>query len=587
MQLMDNQSAPSREPPGAGRCGEATATVLRYLVLAAVLVLGVVGGAGMTRPSSAGWAVMILAAMALWAGWLYWRAVLGDRDVPAHLLHPFAAAAVIVLLGHLLLPRAAGRAAPAAILGSIDSDLLMRLMTLSLLVLLAQDVLGRVVHMRWMLTGLGGFVAAGAVLRLCTSPSPAGAPAVTLGGLAGVGMLLAPLRMPEEPAERLLPFVPDSLRRYGAVARIGAAALLAALLVVRHPGCAAGGVVAAAAAGAALLLAGGIFPGRRRLLASGAVLAACAAAGVVRLGLSVPPWLGSVRLWGEGVVPIDPASAGVWTIGASAGWVGVALLAGGIVTALVRSLWACRLSAPGDQGRAALWAAVVLVAGCSLLAPGGLTVPSAAVVAAIALGLMPHMMVHRVRRFHGWVVVCAFAVTLAVMGLQRMLCPTAWSILAARYGDGPLHLFGTFVLAGVLFWQLARGRFAAAAACAVAAAAVASMGELAQRLLSTRTPQWSDVVWNCLGAAGALAVFGLIRAAAMVEGLLAARPRVSKEGYETWRHVTAGGAFPSAGRSRPPSRPQPPGPAPSPRTRSARSDPPEGSDRQSRSSRRR
>jgi len=562
------------------------AAILRYLVLAAVLLLGVVGGAGMTRPSEMGWAAVILAAMGLWAGWLYWRAVLGDRDVPGHLLHPFSAAAAAVLLGHLLLS-GGGQDGAAAPLGSTDSDVLMRLMTLSLLVLLAQDVLGRAAHMRWLPTGLGAFVAVGAILRLYTSPAPPGAAAVTLGGLAGVGMLLTPLWMPDCPSQRLLPFLSDHWRRHGAAVRVAGAAALAALLVVRHPGCAVGAVLGACAAGAALLLAGAIHGGRRgRLLTAGAVLAACGGAGVYRLGMSAPPWCGGLRIWGEGVVPVAPDAPGVWTLGAAAGWAGVGLLAGGIVTALARSLWAGRSSSPGDRGRSALWAVVVLTAGCALLAPGGLTTPSVTVIAAIALGLMPHMMVHRVRRYHGLVVVAAFAVALAVMGLQQMLCPTAWSILAVRWGDGPMHLFGTFVLAGVLLWQLARGRLAVAAGCAVLAATAASIGEIAQRVLSTRTPEWSDVMWDCIGAASALAVYGVIHAAAWLESLLPRRQRVSKAGYEIWRHVAAGGAFSQAPPPPQPATP-PPGARGQSRPRFARSDRPRGSDQQSRRPRRR
>ncbi|MHC4716624.1 MAG: hypothetical protein ACYS5V_06620 [Planctomycetota bacterium] len=575
MSSTDGPSSSAGDPLAAQ--GGLTAAFLRYLVLAALVVLGVVGGAGLTRPSGAGWACVILGAMGLWAGWLYWRTALGDRDVPAHLLHPFVAGVVAVLLVHLL--RAGAAAGPGGrveLLGAADGNILMRLMTLTLLVLLAQDVLSRVRHLRWLLTGMGVFVAVGALLRLYASVAVTGSASVTLGGLAGVGMLLAPLLMPDGPAERVLPFLPDRLRRYGAVARVGAGALLTALLIVPHPGCALGGVIAAAAGGAALLLAGVAYPHYRlRLLIAGGILAVSAAAGVYRLKPPAPPWLGSVTVWGSGLVPADPGASGAGVLCASAGWVGAALLAGGVAVAVIRSLWAGRRSAAGDQARSALWAAVVLTAASALLAPGGMAVPSTTVIAAIALGLMPHVMVHRARRFHGLLVVCAFAVVLTVTGLQRTFSTSAWSILARRYGDGPLHLFGTFVLAGILFWQVGGGRFRWAAVSAVAAAAFAGVGEVAQRCLSTRTGEWSDVLWNCLGAAAALAVLASIRAAAWVEGLLAARPKVSTERYETWRHVSVAAAHPEE-----PSRPSR---APSPQF--APGDRQEGSDRQSRPAR--
>ncbi len=79
--------------------------------------------------------------------------------------------AVLVLLVHMLLSGdRAARAGSVALLGWADSRMIARLVTLSLLVLLVQDVLGRVVAMRWLLTGLGASVAVGAVLRLYILP---------------------------------------------------------------------------------------------------------------------------------------------------------------------------------------------------------------------------------------------------------------------------------------------------------------------------------------------------------------------------------------------------------------------------------
>ena len=580
--------APSGSTPSVG----ATATLLRYVILASLIVLGVVGGAGMTRPSHAGWAGVILVAMCLWAGWLYWRTATGDRNVPAHLLHPFIACISAVLLVHLFRQGSAGaEAGRIQLLGAADSNVLLRLLALTLLVLLVQDVLSRVRRLRWLLTGLGVFVATGAVLRLYTSPAPDGAAAVTLGGLTGVGMMLTPLLLPDWPAERLLRFMPERHRRFGAVARVAVGVLLGALLLVRHPGCAVGGVIAVGAVAVALLGSGAFHPHhRRRMLPSGGVLAVVAVVGAVRLGPSAPPWLGAITTWGTGVIPADPGASGLWVLAASAGWAGPVLLIGGVLIALTRSLWAGRTSATGDQARSALWAAVVLMASSALLAPGGMGIPSAAIIAAIALGLMPHMMVHHVRRFHGALVIAAFAVALLVMGLGQMLSGSAWTILATRYGDGLLHMFGTFVLAGVLFWQVARRRTIAAVACAVAAAAIASLGEVAQRCLSSGTPEWSDVAWNCVGAAGALGVWLVIHAARWVERIVTAAAKPSTADYETWRHVSVVGT-PASSDERPtippPDTPTPSAPAHTPQPQFARSDRPTRSGRKARPARRR
>jgi len=57
------------------------------------------------------------------------------------------------------------------------------------------------------------------------------------------------------------------------------------------------------------------------------------------------------------------------------------------------------------------------------------------------------------------------------------------------------------------------------------------MGELAQKFLSTRSPQLSDVAWDIVGAAAALGVFALIFAARRIEQFISARPKISYEGY--------------------------------------------------------
>jgi hypothetical protein len=157
------------------------------------------------------------------------------------------------------------------------------------------------------------------------------------------------------------------------------------------------------------------------------------------------------------------------------------------------------------------------------------------VTAAIAWGLMPHLMVHRVRRFRGLPVVAAFAAALVVLGLEQLVTGSVWYLLAKRYGDGLMHFFGTFILAAVLCWQARTRHWWQAAGCAVAAGAIAALGELGQRYLATRAPQWRDVAWNFLGAGAALGVFLLLHAVMWLERALAVGSRVSTEKYELWR----------------------------------------------------
>jgi len=528
-----------RRPEAAGGTASISVRSLGYAILGCTIVLGMVGGGGLTAPTEAGWAALVIGALSLWAAWLYWRTALSDCDVPGHLLHPFLAAVILILLGHML---AGGNVdlhdGRIKLLAGRDVSVLTRLMAMALLVLLAQDVLSRVQHLRWLLTGLGAVLAIGALLRLATSPPTGGDLAVGLVGFAGVGILLTPCLLPHWPEEHVLPFVRPELRRFGPVVRVSAAAVLVALLLVVHPKGAWAALVACAVVGATTLLSA-LFLKRHRLLLAmvGAILVAAGAAAALRAGPQTPQWLRHVTALGTGQRPPYPGASGLWVLSASAGWVGTAALVGGMVLALARSLYASRSAAEGDQARAAIWAAVAGLASAAVLAEGGLAVPSVTVAAAIAWGLTPHLMAHRVRRFHGLAVVAAFAAALVVLGLERVMGHTVWSFLADRYGDGLMHFFGAFVLACVLFWQVRCGRWWEALICAVSAAIIAGVGELAQMYLSIRNPEWSDVVWDGLGAAAALGAFLLMHAALWLEGLFPARPKVPIEKYEPWRKL--------------------------------------------------
>ena len=45
---------------------------------------------------------MILSAVALWCIWLLWRNARDEVQLPAHMLYPFLALPVVILLGHML-----------------------------------------------------------------------------------------------------------------------------------------------------------------------------------------------------------------------------------------------------------------------------------------------------------------------------------------------------------------------------------------------------------------------------------------------------------------------------------------------------
>jgi hypothetical protein len=260
------------------------------------------------------------------------------------------------------------------------------------------------------------------------------------------------------------------------------------------------------------LLSGIIRPRHRlRLLLLG--LSAMAAAG---LAIHFKHYLAgsalaSVTAWGVAQTPggIDCAyRSGLEVIASTTGWVGLSATLTGMAAALCWSLYRSRAAAPGDQARSAVWAVAVTVSGCALLAAGGLAVPSAAVVFAVAWGMMPAMMAHHVRRLHGAVVIVAFSAALIVVGLERVC--SLW-ITPATGGDGLAHLVGGFMLTALLLWQLCGRRWWLAGMCGILGGGLTALGEVAQQLFSTRSAEMSDAACDFLGAALAVGLYLLVR----------------------------------------------------------------------------
>ena len=143
------------------------------------------------------------------------------------------------------------------------------------------------------------------------------------------------------------------------------------------------------------------------------------------------------------------------------------------------------------------------------------------------------MMAHHVGRFKGWGMTAAFLAALVVLGLETRVAGGRWLKPAVA---GPVHALGTALLTAVLMWQTRSRKWWHGILCAVLAAGLTSLGELGQRYFSTvRQPHWADVAWDSVGAAAALGVFLLIRIAARIEQLFAARPRIPYEKYHTWQ----------------------------------------------------
>ncbi len=192
----------------------------------------------------------------------------------------------------------------------------------------------------------------------------------------------------------------------------------------------------------------------------------------------------------------------------------------------------------GDQARAALWAAVAVLSGAGVLAEGGLNIPAVLVAAALAWGLMPHVLAQRAGRVHGRFVAGAFLAAVVVAGLHRRLRdPGTLLNLSGARGDAAMHLFCGLALTAVSIGP-GRGRRAWwVGASAAVAGGVLSAGELVQRYFSTRSPQWSDVGWDLVGAGAGACGYLLVAGLRRLERLLPQPGRAGQRKYDPWAAV--------------------------------------------------
>ena len=527
------------DTPSSNPTGSRVVRFLHWLIVAGVLGLVVSAASALTWPGEEAWALLLVPALFLWVLWLYWRTLMGQVHMPGHLFYPFLAAPILILLGHLVHqdPIAPGRVG-MVIAG--DMSILLRLMALALMVLLVQDVLSRLRHLRWLLTGAAVALAAGSTMRLHGWPESSGSLAVALIGLSGSGMLVAPLLIPRLEGSPWILTADDAARAWWLphaerIARVCGAALAAVLICARQPKAAA---IAAAVAGAVMLTGGGLLRGQRlRLMPAGAILAAGGFIGLHRLGMWLPAERLATGLFGV-VEPEALAAAadmgGLPLLLATTGYVGGAMLAIGLAAAVVYYLAACRRAARGDQVRAVVWSVTTGICQVALLVSGGLSVPAVAAAAALTLGLTPHILAVRARSIGGWPVALAFAALMFAVGMEQGLGGRIMGLIARRHGDAVVHFGGALVLTVVLFWQFRARQWWAGLICASLVCLALVAGEWVQdHFTASRSFENSDAAADALGAGAALAILLALDLAVWLERKWDRRPgRIARERYE-------------------------------------------------------
>ncbi len=513
-----------------------TSSGLWYIVLTELLMLISAAGTYLMGTSNLGWIILISWTLLAWMCWLYWRGIKDDQAISGNFLLLFLLGPIIIILSHILSAGTPGRPGEGMrLLADSDSGMLIRIITLSLLIILFQDVLSRLGNLRWLLTIIGLIIASGAILELHRCPSSM-VQTTVLTGLTGAAMFLTPIYLPQSLTNRRFDKMGIDPAQIEAILRIIPATFLTSLIIFSRPGAIPAAILASAGVAATLLLAG-IFLKHHRtvLILTGAILLIGAVVGAYRLGYgrSVPFSVGlssasgDLNLWGNGGVNSALPPAGMSGAGAlvlSTGLVGLSTLIVGFIVAIFWSLYASRNAAPGDQLRCALWSVVSVISALSLMVSGGMALPIATVLLALTWGLMPHVMAYRVGRYKGWPVMLVLAMMLMVLGLESRLSQTSWiAPLLKNSSDRMMHFTAALLLTALLFWQGRCKSWSRALFWTVIGAAIASLGEPIQEYLSARSAQWSDIAWDIMGAGTAWLIFSLIYFTRRIEMLIVQR----------------------------------------------------------------
>lgn len=468
-------------------------------------------------PSMDGWSALLLATLINGVIWLCWRSTGDCRTVPGNLAH-LALAAPLVTIGLQMLrftvdPQdGAGGGPRIQMAGEIENSLALHAVALMVLMMMMQDTIpGR---RAWeTASGVIGLLAAGmACAALTMTVEAPGREALGMMGWTGVALLLTPTwRLSLSP----------TVGRAGRVGRkqldlrLAAGGLFAVALALLVPRAVPIALLAAAAVG---LLAAAIGPARR-----GWYALASAGAGVVGLAqlratgsldgpLHALTRAGLMGIGGQALGAADPESQclsfALLAVGLGAAIPAVLALAIG----LAWPMWRARPLGTGRQARVLLLALPAAMATASMLAPRGAFIPAINVLFALTWAALAAMTSGGERRWTGWLTLGPVAVACTAVGLTRRSGLGQWVMIVADQGDGMLHALAGWLTTHLLLWLLGRRRWGWAWVMGLSLG-LAGGGELLQKLTPDRAAQWSDFLFHVLGAATALGLWAICRAA--------------------------------------------------------------------------
>lgn len=498
-----------------GTTGRQLAALFRA-VFAAVVVICLLGW---WWPDYTSWAGLTLGLATAWTIWLLWQIARGNRQVPGNPLHLALWGLAGLLTWHVARQQLTGGVEQSSYVlrGQLELSMIFHLAMLSLTALLSQSMLLGLASDRarraWMQV-IAAAILLGAGLAGAVSAEPVIRSAILLTGWAGVLVWFAPLW----PLEMRLSPRGDPLRglQIGAQVAWVLSGLLAiiAMMVIDPPT----GALALITAGAVAIFAG-LLTRRTRwgMLAGGAVVAGAGLAIGQLAGLPVP-MAGAVDAGalGRGSMAMDTLCArdnGLSLLGAITGEAGIGWLALTGVAAIVLSLAKGRRATTALRLRTALWTSAAVMAVWAVLAPGGLFLPATTVALAVLWGLMPEVSGHRVVTRTGAVVLLPVLLLAVLLGVSSTGSLAGYMAERLGAGDKAMHAVIGFLLAMVLAWLGGTRSTWLGLGAIVLAIGAGGLGEVVQRLATTRSFEFNDWIAHALGSAVVLPVYLLCRGA--------------------------------------------------------------------------
>ena len=486
-------------------------TVLARWLLVVVIVAGMLNW---WLPGYRIWGALVVGVLAVWTLWLCRGIVSGDRKSSWQPAYLALVAPALVLIYHASRNGlGAGQQSPCGLAGALNMSLLFQFWLLATGVLICQELLSAMPQAALVLSICGAAMMSGPVMAMRFGQASEPMSSLALVAYAGAAVWVAPLwcgnahgsARPHALASRPL-----------RMAVIGVAAAACATLAVLAPLQA---VVSVAVVAAALILAGLTgAPSRTIVLAVGAGLAVLAG-----VALAVwPAWpeipLAASGMLGRGeqaFADLPATQTGVAVLASTTGWLGLSWTIAVAVISL-GFLLARRSGAPA-RGRHIVWTIAAALSGCSLLAGGGMSIPSVTLAVCFTWGLLPSMAGWNPRRVSGLFVAVAMVALILLLGLSRLGGLISWVTGALGGSDAEMHIFAGFFTALAACWLAGARKLVWGLLAAVVAALAGAGGELLQEALSDRIASWSDWIAHLEGCAGGAALYLLCMSARWCE----------------------------------------------------------------------